>query len=420
MRPPLLALLTLLGCASTNGTLPLGDRPQPPDPVEDTAPPLITEEEIADQEIDDSWLFSDEHIVEVEITLTAGAAKALGREPREDVSAELVIDGLALEPVGLRLAGKLGSFRELSGKPKFRIDFNKFSEGQRFFGLESLALNNGVQDCSFLKEPAAYKIYREAGAPGSRTGFAHVTVNGADYGLYIIVEYPDDRFLKRNFTEPGGNLYDGKYVLYDDWSYTLLDLYDDYVPLYALEEGEDVQRADIQAVVDAIDEHEGAPTFYEALGEVVDWPSFHRHIALEQLVGHNDGYALNINNNRLYFDPAQQGRMTMLTWDLDNSFLVDSEWGFSWSSPGARLVYWCWQDSTCKAAQREAVIAVLDATDIPALLDWYDATAAVTVDAAQSDPRKEFDNTYLASCRSDARQRINRSKRLVMSHWGIE
>ena len=60
MRPPLLALLTLLGCASTNGTLPLGDRPQQPDPVEDTAPPLITEEEIADQEIDDSWLFSDE------------------------------------------------------------------------------------------------------------------------------------------------------------------------------------------------------------------------------------------------------------------------------------------------------------------------------------------------------------------------
>ena len=66
------------------------------------------------------------------------------------------------------------------------------------------------------------------------------------------------------------------------------------------------------------------------------------------------------------------------------------------------------------------MIAVLDATDIPALLDWYDATAAVTVDAAQSDPRKEFDNNYLASCRSDARQRINRSKRLVMSHWGIE
>ena len=420
MRPPLALLLTLLGCAPTTGSLPVGDRPNPPDPVEDSSPPLLTEEEIADQEIDDSWIFSDERILEVEISLTAGAANALGREPREDVSAEIVIDGLELEPVGLRLAGKLGSYRDLSGKPKFRIDFNKFSEGQRFFGLESLALNNGVQDCSFLKEPAAYRIYRDAGAPGSRTGFAHVTVNGADYGLYLIVEYPDDRFLRRNFAEPDGNLYDGKYVLYDDWSYTLLDFYDDLVPLYALEEGEDVQNADVQAIADALDEHAGTPEFYDALGELVDWPSFHRHIALEQLVGHNDGYALNINNNRLYFDPSQEGRMTMLTWDLDNSFLIDYEWGFSWSSPGARLVYWCWQDSVCKEAQRQSVISVLDATDIPALLDWYDALAELTLAAAESDPRKEFDNNYLASCRIDARQRINRSKRLVKGQWGLE
>lgn len=420
MSPALPLALALLGCAPTSGSLPLGDRPPRPDPVEDTAPPLVTDEEIADQELDDSWIFSDERILEVEITLSAKAANALGRDPREDVEAELVIDGVALETVGLRLAGKLGSYRDLSGKPKFRIDFNKFSPGQRFFGLESLALNNGVQDCSFLKEPAAYRMYRGAGAPGSRTGWANVTVNGADYGLYLIVEYPDDRFLKRNFAEPDGTLYDGKYVLYEDWSYTLLDLYDDYVPLYALEEGEDVQHADVQALVDAIDEHEGQPDFYEALSELVDWPSFHRHIALEQLVGHNDGYALNWNNNRLYFDPAQQGRMTMLTWDLDNSFLLDYEWGFSWSTPNGRLVYWCWQDATCKEAQRQAVISVLDATDIPSILSWYDATAELTLAAAERDPRKEFDNSYLASCRIDARQRINRSKRLVKSQWGLE
>lgn len=420
MRPLLVPLLVLLGCSPTAGSIPLGDKPNTAPPAEDTAPPLITEETIADQSVDDAWIFSDERILEVEITLSSQAMSALSREPREDVQAEVVIDGEELEPVGLRLAGKLGSYRELSGKPKFRIDFNKFSEGQRFFGLESLALNNGVQDCSFLKEPVAYRMYRGAGAPGSRTGFAHVTVNGADYGLYIIVEYPDDRLLKRNFAEPDGNLYDGKYVLYDDWSYTLLDFYDDYVPLYALEEGVDVQHDDIQAIVDALDAHQGAADFYEALGEVIDWPTFHRHIALEQLVGHNDGYALNINNNRPYFDPGQDGRMTMLTWDLDNSFLLDYEWGFSWSSPGGRIVYWCWRDATCKEAQRQAVISVLDATDIPDHLAWYDKIAELTLAAAEADPRKEFDNNYLASCRVDARLRINRSKRLVKSQWGLE
>jgi spore coat protein CotH len=396
-----------------------GDGPSPDDSP--TEAPTVTTEIVEDQDLNEAWIFSDEVIHEIDLTISAASVSALQREPREDVEAEMTFNGEALDPVGLRLAGKVGSFRELSGKPKLRIDFNKLSEGQRFYGLEGLALNNQVVDCSYMREATAYRVFREHGAPGSRTGWAHVTLNGSDYGLYLIVESPDDRYLKQNFAEPDGNLYDGKYLY--DWDtgyYTLLDLYDELVNYYELEEGQDVAHADLQAITDALDAHTGAPSFYEALGELVDWPSVHQHLALEQIVGHNDGYALNWNNNRLYFDPNQQGRMTMLTWDLDNSFLIDYEWGFSWSSPNGRLVYWCWQDATCKEAQRQAVIAVLDATDIPSLLAWYDTTAEMTLAAAESDPRKEFDNNYLASCRIDARQRINRSKRLVKGQWGIE
>ena len=396
------------------------DEAPPPDDTP-LAEPTVTTEIIEDQDLTDAWIFSDEVIHEIELTMSAAAVSALQREPREDVEAQMTFDGEPLAPVGLRLAGKIGSFRDLSGKPKLRIDFNKFSEGQRFYGLEGLALNNQVVDCSYMREATAYRVFREHGAPGSRTGWAHITLNGSDYGLYLIVESPDDRYLQQNFTDPDGNLYDGKYLY--DWStgnYTLLDLYDELVGYYELEEGEDVGNGDLQAVADALDAHAGQPDFYEALGAVVDWPSVHRHLALEQLVGHNDGYALNQNNYRIYFDPAADGRLTFITWDLDYSYLRAPEWGMSWDRPRGRLAAACWADSACFEAQRVMSAEVLAAHDVPSLLAWFDATFEVIHDAIEADPRKEFSAGDLDACHDDVYFRVERMSVFMETAWEVE
>jgi spore coat protein H len=392
-------------------------------PLEDTAAdaPVVTTEIVGDQDLSDAWIFSDETIHRIELTLSAAEVSALQAEPREDVEAEMTFNGEALDPVGLRLAGKIGSFRDLSGKPKLRIDLNRFSEGQRFYGLEGLALNNQVVDCSYMREATAYRVFREHGAPGSRTGWAQVTINGSDYGLYLIVESPDDRYLKQNFAEPDGNLYDGKYLY--DWStgnYTLLDLYDELVGYYELEEGQDVGNADLQAIADALDAHTGQPTFYEALGEVVDWPSVHRHLALEQLVGHNDGYAMNQNNYRIYFDPGADGRFTLITWDLDYSYLRAPEWGMSWNRPRGRLAAACWADSTCLEAQRAVGLEVLAAHDLEALLSWFDSTFEVIRESIVDDPRKEFGSGDLDGCYSDVRFRVERMGQFMENTWEVE
>jgi hypothetical protein len=419
-RHAALLIVSLPITAACQGPGPGKDAPS----VEDTAAPpapTVTTEIVGDQDLNDAWIFSDETIHEIELTLAASAVSALQREPREDVEAEMTFNGEALDPVGLRLAGKIGSYRTLSGKPKLRIDLNRFSEGQRFYGLEGLALNNQVVDCSYMREATAYRVFREHGAPGSRTGWAHVTINGDDYGLYLIVESPDDRYLKRNFAEPDGNLYDGKYLY--DWStgnYTLLDLYDELVGYYELEEGQDVGHADLQAVTDALDAYAGQPGFYEALGEVVDWPSVHRHLALEQLVGHNDGYALNQNNYRVYFDPAADGRFTLITWDLDYSYLRAPEWGMSWTYPRGRLAAACWADATCLEAQRAAAVEVLAAHDVTEQLAWFEATFGVIRDAIVADPRKEFSSGDLDGCYDDVRFRVERMGVFMESAWDLE
>src|SRR4051812_43540159 len=57
--------------------------------------------------------------------------------------------------VGVHLKGAYGSFRPLDDKPGFTLNFDKFSGGQRFHGLQKISLNNSVQDGSFLSDNIA-------------------------------------------------------------------------------------------------------------------------------------------------------------------------------------------------------------------------------------------------------------------------
>ena len=68
-----------------------------------------------------------------------------------------------------------------------------------------------------MKEILGYRVYALAGIPTLRTCFARVTVNGRRLRpLRGGRDPPDDRFLDRNYDDPTGNLYDGKYDLVRD------------------------------------------------------------------------------------------------------------------------------------------------------------------------------------------------------------
>ena len=421
-------MILLVACSSTPVAIVTGNPAVGLDSADtagadtgDTAPPpepLVTEEGVGDATVDNDWVFDDSFIHRVDITLDDDAWYNLLTLPYDWAPADLAIDGVPAPEVGLRLRGKIGSYRAITGKPKFKVDFNQYRDGRDFYGLEHLSLNNSVVDCSYLKEILGYKVVGMAGLPTLRTAFADVYVNGVDYGLYVLLETPDKRWLERNYPDASGNLYDGKYLYdYTTGSYTLLDFVDSVDDYFQLEEGTDVSKADVYAVTAAHTAAYGSLQ-YEALTPMVDWPQLHRHLAVEQWLGHNDGYALNTNNYRFYFDPADT-LMDMFIWDLDYAFLEDSWWGMSWGNPRGVLAAGCWADATCRANQQAAVAAVLASLDTSALATQLDTWDDLTAERAYTDPRRECTAENVASYRQWVHDWIPYRGGYMASAWGL-
>lgn len=84
-------------------------------------------------------------------------------------------------------------------KPKIKFDFkgsvfeykkNRFVEE---FNLQSFFLEKGEN--SYMREPVALQIMREAGVPASEAMHMTVNQNGEYYGLFAFIEQMDDNFL---------------------------------------------------------------------------------------------------------------------------------------------------------------------------------------------------------------------------------
>ena len=400
------ALLILLACH--NGSIKLlddtGEVEQIEDSVpvvEDSVPPVDTSppETVPEEPDEADQLFDTELVHEIEITLGPDQMAAITALPFEFTEGQVTIDGEDIGSIGVRIKGKYGTYRDITQKPSLKLDFNRYQEGYRFLGLEKLNLNNSIVDCSYIKDRVSQQVFGQVGLPSLRTGFATVTVNGADYGLYVTVEAPDDRWLNRTFDQNEGNFYDGKYLMSDDWSwYTFVDFsagLDDY---FRLDEGTDVGLADIKAITAALASWNGVDDGYTALDGLLDWDEVLLHLAVEQWLGQNDGYALNQNNYFIYFDPSD-GRARMTTWDLDYTYLHAEDWGYSWKSPRGALAGACYKDDACKERWAAAVATVIEGIDTQALQAYIDEISAVSETAAYADPKRECTSTSIGSYR---------------------
>jgi spore coat protein CotH len=382
------------------------------------AAPEVSHEGVEDQAIDDGWIFAQDRIHTLQIDLPQSSWDALVAAPRELAPADITYDGVALEDVGMRLRGKIGSFRTIDGKPKIKLDFNRFEPGRRFFGLEAMSLNASVVDCSYVKEPLGYALFEAMGVATSRASYVQVRVNDLDYGLYVLIETQDDRLLERHWGEASGNLYDGKYAWWPDGSYTLLDFGEGHDTLYQLEEGEDVAHADISAISTAYAEGVAAGDFRARTDALLDWDNLHRVWAVAQFMGHNDGYCLNKNNYRVHFR-GSDGRAVMVPWDLDHTFYEDHWWSRSWASPSGNLARACFADAVCAEEQRQVVaelLTVLPTVDLPTL---NAELQALTAWSAEHDPKRECGYDRVLSERAHVTSWLTIRGDYLRSFWGL-
>ncbi len=403
--PALLLVASWLAGCPSQGQFhgPAGPQPDDDDAIgddDDASDDDVSDDDAVEHvpgaEDDAAFLFGYDQVHQVEIELSQESLQSLHSWPDEFtydlpydyVEGDVRIDGELVEDVAVRLKGRWGSYRGMEAKAAFKIDFNRYVPEQDFHGLEKLTLNNMVVDCAMAREVLALDVYRARGLVAPRAGYAWVTVNGEAYGVYSMIETLDDAFLRTHFDAPDGNLYEPEYVVHPDYSYTLVDFDQQTQHLFALEEGQDVGLADVMAVTAALDAYEGTDDFYAGVDPVLDLEQWVRLFAVEQWVGQNDGYALNINNYFVYFDPAD-GRARVLPWDLDYSFLHASEWAFDWRTPSGRVASACFHDVTCVSAYLDEVEVTCQTADDLDLDARLDEIAALIDPYLADDPRQE-------------------------------
>src|SRR5258705_935803 len=132
-------------------------------------------------------VFTNRLVREIRITIQPEAMKRLQRDTREYVSATLREGPNTFTNIGIHLKGT-GSFRPLDQKPAFTVKFNKFVDGQNFYGLTKVSLNNCVQDPTYINEKLCSELFSSIGVPAARVTHVRVHLNERYLGLYTLVE----------------------------------------------------------------------------------------------------------------------------------------------------------------------------------------------------------------------------------------
>jgi spore coat protein H len=237
------------------------------------------------------------------VTVDADNLRLLKKEPRKHVRCTVQVGNETFEDVAIHLKGAAGSYREWDDRPALTLNFDKFKDGQKWQGLDKIHLNNSAQDGSVMHEILASEMYRSNGVPTARAAHAVVELNGRKMGLYGLKEGYNGNWLERNFPgASGGNLYDGGFL-------------QDLDAELELDEGKDVKRADVKALLKACQIGD-ANKRYAAVEKLVDVDLFAKYAAVQALTCDWDGYPRNKNNYRLYF-PPKEGKAVFIPHGYD-------------------------------------------------------------------------------------------------------
>lgn len=355
----------------------------PPDPwtLQDL-PPWVREEEsrlslgafALSQPVSDEAdpVFSLDRVHAVELHLLPGESARLVLGNQEWARASLWFDGQEIGEIGVRLKGSLGSGDPIEGKPGLSLKFNAHASGLHLYGLEKLALNNAKQDPSFLCEPLAYWLYARQGLPAPRAAYAELRLDGALYGLYVMVEAKDGHFLRTLIGKGTRWLYEGSYGA---------DL-DQPARLEAHMPGGEASLDAIRAALEGAD--------IAALSQLVDLDALLAGWAIETLFHHWDGYVFQANNYYLAASPARP-RWLLLPHGADQLF---HELGPRLDTYPMGQLAVAWAPYGAADALRHELRRLLADPALEAeLRDRVDGLTALIQEAALRDPRRPFTET---------------------------
>ncbi len=307
------------------------------------------------------------------------AMEQLRKDPRN--YAEAAIDeagGKTFEHLAIKLKGSAGSFRGIDDKPGFSINAAKFKGADRFHGLKRFQLNNCAQDGTALNELVAGEMARMAGVPASRCTHALVSLNGRELGIYVLKEGFSEEFLAPFFTRTDGHLYDGGFCAEINEN-------------MEADRGEPAEKKRLLELVGAMKEGDAVKQF-ERLSAVVEVDAFLRHLVLEIVLCHWDGYSFNRNNYRIYENP-ETGRFHFILHGMDQVF-GDAGWPVE-RDPGGQVGAILWRRPELRERYRAQLTAVyekvLKPIDWPARVEEHGRRLVAALEAAKPNRGKEYE-----------------------------
>lgn len=263
-------------------------------------------------------VFAKDHIMNINIEIANADLQdmydyAINEEYH---SADITIDGVKVENVGIRTKGNMtlsSVANSDSDRYSFRIKFNKYVKGQTYLGLDELCLNNGYSDASYMREYLHYEILEELGMNVPRRAYCNVYINGELSGFYLAVEAIDDTFMEREFGADyeEGNLYKmdmGSTLEYkENEEYTYVDH----------KSGTDEELTEFKSFVQKLNAITAENK--DTVDDFLNVKSALKYIAANTVLCNYDSYNGN-NHHNFYLYQDKNGQFTVIPWDFNMSF----------------------------------------------------------------------------------------------------
>jgi CotH kinase protein len=232
-------------------------------------------------------------------------------------------NGTTVRNIGIRSRGT-GS--RSGTKPGLRVDFDRYTTDQKFLGLKSFILRNNTQDASGMRERLSMLMFRRMGMVAEREAHARLFINNVYSGLYTIVESIDKTFLKKQFAEDDGHLYEFSFdntegATVFNFSYPGSDpaLYTP-APFKPETLESDPQGEVLERLFWTIN-NAGDAVWRTSMAEFLDLNKFMRHLGIENFLAEEDGITGDYGPNNFYFYRfVNTTKFQFLPWDKSNTF----------------------------------------------------------------------------------------------------
>lgn len=155
----------------------------------------------------ESTLFDNTKVHTIDIVMDDWDEFTANARSEEYYTCSVVIDGEAFKNVAIRGKGNTSLSQVTNDRYSYKIEFDHYDSTSTYYGLDKLALNNVIQDNTYMKDYLTYTMMNDMGVAAPLCSYAYITVNGEDWGHYLAVEGVEESFLQRNYGKDYGDLY---------------------------------------------------------------------------------------------------------------------------------------------------------------------------------------------------------------------